>query len=63
MLSEISQTEKKKNSGWYHLHVESKTIQQASKDNKYREKTSGYQLGEGREEGQFRGRGVRGTNY
>ena len=26
-------------------------------------KTSGYQLGEGREEGQFRGRGVRGTNY
>lgn len=34
-----------------------------SKDNKYREKTSGYQLGEEREEGQFRGRGVRGTNY
>ena len=30
---------------------------------RYREQTSGYQRGEGREEGQHRGRGVRGTNY
>ena len=29
----------------------------------YREQTSGYQWGEGRMEGQDRGRGLRGTNY
>ena len=31
-------------------------------ENRYREQTSGYQWGEGRR-GQYRGRGVRGTNY
>ena len=30
---------------------------------RYREQTSGYQWGEGRREGQFRSRGLRGTNY
>ena len=30
---------------------------------RYRERTSGYQWGEGREEGKYRGRGVGGTNY
>ena len=30
---------------------------------RFREQTSGYQLGEGREEGQHRGRGIIGTNY
>ena len=29
---------------------------------RYREQTSGYQRGEGRGEGQYRDRGVRGTN-
>ena len=30
---------------------------------RHREETSGYQRGEGSEEGQYRGRGLRGTNY
>ena len=30
---------------------------------RYREQTSGYQWGEGSGEGQYRGRGLRGTNY
>ena len=30
---------------------------------RHREQTSGYQWGEGRCEGQDRGRGLRGTNY
>ena len=30
---------------------------------RYREQTSGYQWGEGRKEGQYRGRGLRGTKY
>ena len=30
---------------------------------RYREQISGYQLGKGRVEGQYRGRGLRGTNY
>ena len=44
-------------------------IQQTSEYNKkeadsqIREQTSGYQWGEGRGKGQYRGRGLRGTNY
>ena len=30
---------------------------------KYREETSGYKWGEGMGDGQYRGRGLRGTNY
>ena len=30
---------------------------------RYREQTSGYQWGDGREEGHYRGRGLRDTNY
>ena len=30
---------------------------------RYKEQTSGYQRGEGRGEGQYRGKGVRSTNY
>ena len=30
---------------------------------RYREQTSGYQWGEERGEGQYRGRGVKGTNF
>ena len=37
-----------------------KTKKQA---HRYREKTNGYQWGEGRGKGQDRGRGLRGTNY
>ena len=32
------------------------------KIHRYREQTSGYQWGEGRREGQYRSRGLRGTN-
>ena len=31
--------------------------------NRYREQSSDYHWGEGREEGQYRGRGLRSTNY
>ena len=54
---------------WYHLCVESKkynkleNITKKKWTHRYREQTSGYQWGEGREEEQYRGRGLRGTNY
>ena len=40
-----------------------KSLREKKQTHRYREQTSGYQLGEGRREGQYRGRGVRGTNY
>ena len=66
-VSEISHTEKDK----YCLSLICgiKTIKLISKYNKmkqthrYREQTSSYQRSEGREEGQDRGRVLRGTNY
>ena len=38
------------------------SITKKKQTHKYREQTSGYQRGEGRGEGQYRDRGVRGTN-
>ena len=67
MLSEISQ--RKTNTVCYHLYAESTkynklvTITKKKQTHRYREQTSGYQWGEGRGEGQYRGRGLRGTNY
>ena len=67
MLSELSQT--KTNTVLYHLYVESKkynklvTIITKKQTHRHREQTSGHQWGEGRCEGQDRGRGLRGTNY
>ena len=66
MLSEISQ--RKTYTEWYHLYVESKkynkvvNIAKQKQTHSYREQTSGYQWGEGRTEGQDRGRGLRRTN-
>ena len=51
------------------MYVESKIYNKLVKITKntqthtYREQTSGYQWGEGRREGQDKGRGLRGTNY
>ena len=36
-------------------------ITKKTQTHRYKEQTSGYQWGEGRGEGQYRGRGVRGT--
>ena len=61
MLSEISQ--RKTNTVWYHLYVESKkynklvNIIKTKQTHRYREETRGYQWGEGRGEGQDSGRG------
>ena len=38
-------------------------ITKKKQTHRYREQTGGYQWGEGRGEGQYRGRGLRGTNY
>ena len=38
-------------------------ITKQKQTHRYREQTSVYQCGEGKEEGQDRGRGLRGTNY
>ena len=38
-------------------------ITQKKQTHRYREQTSGYQWGEGSGEGQYRHRGLRGTNY
>ena len=38
------------------------TITQREQTQRYREQTSGYRWGEGKGEGQYRGRGLRGTN-
>ena len=60
MLSEISQ--RKTNTVWYHLYVESKkynklvNITKQKQTHSYREQTSGYQWGELKEEEQYRGR-------
>ena len=40
-----------------------KLLKKKKQTHRYREQTSGYQLGEGRVEGQDRGRELRGTNY
>ena len=59
MLSEISK--RKTNTVWYHLYVESKKYNKLVNKTKkkqthtYREQISGYQWGEGRGEGQYRG--------
>ena len=66
MLSEIRQTEEE-NTVCYHLYMDSKkynklvNIIKKKHTYRYREPTRGYQWGEEREEGQDRGRGVRGT--
>ena len=56
ILSEISQTESKK---------ENKLVNITKKKqaHRYREQISGYQWGEVSGEGQYRGRGLRDTNY
>ena len=67
MLSEISQ--RKTNTVWYHLCVESKkynklvNIRKKKQTHKYRDQASGYQWGEGKGEGQYRNRGSRGINH
>ena len=38
-------------------------ITKQKQTHRYREQTNGYQWGEGREERQYTGRGLRGTNY
>ena len=38
-------------------------VTKKNQTHRYREQTSGYQWGEGRGEGQNRGRELRGTNY
>ena len=38
-------------------------ITKKKQTHRYRKQTSGYQWGQGRREGQYRGRGVQGTNY
>ena len=64
MLSGISQTEKDKYC-MTHLHVKSirynKLVNITKKKNRLTDRTS--QWGEGRRKGQYRGRGLRGTNY
>ena len=68
MLNEISQ--RKTNTVWYHLYMESKTYNKLmnitkEQTHRYREQTSGYQQGKGKGkgEGQYRGRELRGTKY
>ena len=68
MPSEISQ--RKTNTVWYHLYVESKKkIQQINEYKKrkqthrYREQTRSYQEEEERGDRKYRGREIRGTNY
>ena len=53
----------------YHLYVESKkynklvNITKKKQTHRYREQTSGYQWGEGREEGKHMAGELRGANY
>ena len=66
MLSEMSQ--RKTNTVCYHLYVDSKkeklvNITKKKQTHRYREQTSGYCWGEGKGEGQDRGRESRSTNY
>ena len=59
MLSEISQ--RKTNTVWYHLYVESKKMKLVNiTSNRFRKQTS-EERGAG--EGHDQGRGLRGTNY
>ena len=66
MLSEISQ--RKTNTMWYQLSVESKeynklvNITKQMQTHSYREQASGYQWGEGKKKGQYRDRGAKGSN-
>ena len=68
MLSKLSQREKE-NTVWYHIYYSWYSLQQTSEYNKkkqtqaYREQASAYQWGEGKLKGQYRGRGIRSTNY
>ena len=61
--------QRKTNTVWYILYVDSKKYNKLVNKTKkkeahrYKEQTSGYQLGEGIEEGQNRGRWLTGTNY
>ena len=54
---------------WYHLYVKCKKynklvyITKKKQTHRYREQTSGYQLGERGGKEQYRGMGLRGTNY
>ena len=65
--NEVSQT--KTNTAWYHLYVEPKkynklvTVTKKKQTHRYRQQTGSHQWREGRGEGKYRGRGVRGTNY
>ena len=67
MLSEIRQ--RKINTLWYHSYVEYKkynklvNVTKKKQTDRYREQSGGYQWGEGSGEGQYRVRGLRGTNY
>ena len=68
MLSEISQIEKDKYCmislicGIYKYN-KVVNITKKKQTHRYREQTRGYHWGEGRGEGQYRGRELRGTNY
>ena len=61
--------QRKINTVWYHLYVESKkynklvNIINKKQTHRYREQNNGYQRGEGKGEEQYRSREVRGTNY
>ena len=72
IFSKISHTEKDKHCTFYavtqislymwNLKNNTNTTKQ-KQIHRYREETSGYQWGEGREQEQERSRGLRGTNY
>ena len=67
MLSEISQRKNKYCMISLTCGIEckkyNKLVKKKKQTHRYREQTSGYQLGEGRREGQDRVRGLRDTNY
>ena len=64
-----NESERKTNAVCYHLYVESKkynklvNITKKKQTYRYGAQINGYQWGEGREKGQYRGRELRGTNY
>ena len=65
MLSKVSQTEKAKYpviTYMWNIKIKQMYITKQKQTHRYRKQTSGYQQGEGREEGQDRGMGLR-TNY
>ena len=61
--------QRKINTVWYHLYVESKNynklvnVTKKKQTHWYREWASGYPWGDGSGDGQYRDRGWRGTNY